>query len=151
MLTPCAKWKSFVTFNHDGLKQRVAQLQSPSARELMKDTFADMSEGVEGLESMEFVQIESEVPKCGWHSPRRCQRHWSVIISEVDSQMAISIGWQLHQWLRGQRQVSCYFWNWVSPLRYPQATGSSWPAEATSWPVLNSSGDRDAGLPRGQA
>jgi len=58
---PCAKGKSFVTFNHDGLKQQVAQLQSSSARDLMKDTFADMFEGVEGLESMEFVQIESEV------------------------------------------------------------------------------------------
>ena len=58
---PCAKGKSFVTFNHDGLKQKVAQLQSSSARNLMKDTFADMFEGVKGLEATEFVQIDAEV------------------------------------------------------------------------------------------
>ena len=40
---PCAKGKSFVTSNHDGLKQQVARLhlQSSSARNRMQDTFAD--------------------------------------------------------------------------------------------------------------
>ena len=33
----------------------------------------------------------------------------------------------------------------VNPLRYPQATRSRRPTEATSWPVLNNSGNRDAG------
>ena len=58
---PCAKGKSFVTSNHDGLKQQVVRLyfQSSSARSLMQ--LRRQFEGVEELASMEFVQIESEV------------------------------------------------------------------------------------------
>merc|ERR1719247_2713982 len=42
---PCSK-KTFVTFNHDHLKQKVSQLQSSSARKLMTDTFADLFKGI---------------------------------------------------------------------------------------------------------
>jgi len=38
---PCSK-KHFITFNHDGLKQKVSQLQSSLSRGLMQDTFQDL-------------------------------------------------------------------------------------------------------------
>merc|ERR1719345_528354 len=56
----CTK-KSFIEFNHDGLQQKINKLQSSLSHELMQDTFKDLFEGVEGLESIEFVQIQSEV------------------------------------------------------------------------------------------
>merc|ERR1719506_796999 len=40
---PCTK-TSFVTFNHDGLKQKVSQLQSSLSKGLMQDTFKDLYE-----------------------------------------------------------------------------------------------------------
>jgi len=58
---PCAKGKSLITFNHDGLKQQIAHLKSTSAQKLMKDSFSDLFEGVESLESMEFLQLDAEV------------------------------------------------------------------------------------------
>ena len=128
---PCAKGKSFVTFNHDGLKQQIAQLQSSSTRDLMKDTFTDMFEGVRSWSPWNLYRLSRKF--LGWMS-------FSAQMSEAlechhirgRSRMAISIGWQLHQWLRVQRQVACYFWNWVSPLRCPQAAESHWPTEVTS-------------------
>merc|ERR1719324_1526982 len=53
--------KSFVQFQHDGLQQKISQLQSSTSRDLMQDTFADMFEGIEALESVEFLQLDSDV------------------------------------------------------------------------------------------
>jgi len=54
----CTK-KSFIEFNHDGLQKKVAQLQSSLSHDLMENTFADLFGGLESLESMEFVQLDS--------------------------------------------------------------------------------------------
>merc|ERR1719456_795305 len=54
----CTK-KSFITFNHDALQKQVSQLQSSVSQDLMKDNFADLFEGVEALESMEFLQLDA--------------------------------------------------------------------------------------------
>merc|ERR1719163_2314437 len=43
--------KSFVQFNHDGLQQKVNRLQSSLSHDLMQDSFADLFECVEALES----------------------------------------------------------------------------------------------------
>merc|ERR1719160_2479554 len=48
--------KSFIQFNHDGLQQKVSQLQSSLSHDLMQESFADLFEGIEGLESVEFLQ-----------------------------------------------------------------------------------------------
>merc|ERR1740138_1380836 len=48
--------KSFVQFSHDGLQQKVSQLQSSLSHDLMQDSFADLFEGIEALESVEFLQ-----------------------------------------------------------------------------------------------
>lgn len=40
---PCSK-KHFITFNHDGLKQKVSKLQSSLSKGLMQDTFKDLYE-----------------------------------------------------------------------------------------------------------
>merc|ERR1719456_173002 len=55
----CTK-KSFVQFNHDGLQKEVNKLKSSVSQELMHSTFADLFEGVEGLESVEFLQVGSK-------------------------------------------------------------------------------------------
>merc|ERR1719333_986127 len=52
--------KSFVQFNHDGLQQKISQLQSSLSHDLMQESFADLFEGIEGLQSaVEFVQLDS--------------------------------------------------------------------------------------------
>merc|ERR1719183_3342813 len=51
----CTK-KSFIEFNHAGLQQKMNQLQSTLSQELMKDTFSDLFDGIESLESVEFLQ-----------------------------------------------------------------------------------------------
>merc|ERR1719478_1357366 len=51
--------KSFIEFNQGELKQKVAQLQSSVSHNLMQDTFKDLVEGVESLESMEFLEVGS--------------------------------------------------------------------------------------------
>jgi len=56
----CTK-KSFIEFNHDGLQQKINKLQSSVSHGLMQDTFADLFEGIEGLESTEFLQTASLV------------------------------------------------------------------------------------------
>ena len=53
----CTK-KKFVKFDHDGLQQKVSQLQSSASKDLFKNTFADLAEGVESLEGFEFVQTD---------------------------------------------------------------------------------------------
>jgi len=55
---PCTK-KSFVTFNQDNLKQKVSQLQSPLSHGLMQDTFKDLFEGIRGLQSVDFLQLDA--------------------------------------------------------------------------------------------
>jgi hypothetical protein len=49
---PCTK-TSFISFSHDDLKNKVSQLQSGVAHNLMHETFADLFSGVESLETME--------------------------------------------------------------------------------------------------
>merc|ERR1719253_263130 len=61
---PCTK-QSFVTFNHNDLKQKVSQLQSSTSRKLMKDTFADLFQGIEGLQGVEFLQVASKLDRDG--------------------------------------------------------------------------------------
>merc|ERR1719424_716945 len=56
----CTK-KSFIEFNHDGLQQKVAQLQSSLSQELMQDTFKDLFEGIESLQSVEFLQTDAQI------------------------------------------------------------------------------------------
>merc|ERR1719375_254676 len=56
----CTK-KSFIEFNHDGLQQKLGKLQSTLSQELMQDTFKDLFEGVESLESLEFFQTDAEI------------------------------------------------------------------------------------------
>merc|ERR1719396_87736 len=56
----CTK-KSFIEFNHDGLQQKVNKLQSSLSHELMQDTFKDLFQGIESLESAEFLQIHAHI------------------------------------------------------------------------------------------
>jgi len=51
---------SFISFNHDALKQKVEQLQSKLSHGLMQDTFKDLFDGVVGLNSMDFLQLSAE-------------------------------------------------------------------------------------------
>jgi hypothetical protein len=55
----CTK-KSFIMFDDEALHKKVSQLQSTTSLNLMKDTFADLFEGVESLQSWEFLQTSSE-------------------------------------------------------------------------------------------
>merc|ERR1719261_552725 len=55
----CTK-KSYVEFNHKGLQAKVSQLQSTLSQELMHSTFADLFEGVESLEAVEFFQMDAK-------------------------------------------------------------------------------------------
>jgi len=55
----CTK-KSFIEFNHDGLQKKVNSLQSSLSHELMTDTFKDMFEGIESLESVELLQTDTQ-------------------------------------------------------------------------------------------
>merc|ERR1719487_764025 len=50
--------KSFIEFNHDGLQKKVNQLQSSLSHDLMQESFADLFKGIEGLESVELLQME---------------------------------------------------------------------------------------------
>merc|ERR1719409_1723264 len=52
----CTK-KSFIEFNHDGLQKKINKLQSSVSHDLMKDTFMDLFQGIESLESAEFLQV----------------------------------------------------------------------------------------------
>merc|ERR1719502_1450352 len=55
----CTK-KTFIQFNHEGLQKQISQLQSSLSHDLVKDTFADLFKGIEGLESVEFLQTGSK-------------------------------------------------------------------------------------------
>jgi len=56
----CTK-KTFVQFNHGGLQQKINKLQSSLSHELLKNTFADLFEGIESLESTELLQTNAEL------------------------------------------------------------------------------------------
>merc|ERR1719478_1635908 len=56
---PCTH-KSFIEFNHGGLKQKVAQLQSSVSHNLIQDSFKDLVEGIESLESAEFLRLGAQ-------------------------------------------------------------------------------------------
>jgi len=56
---PCTK-TSFITFNQDSLKQKVDQLKSSVSHGLMQDTFKDLFEGIVGLDSVDFLQLDAE-------------------------------------------------------------------------------------------
>merc|ERR1719395_419964 len=53
--------KSFIEFKHNGLQEKVSKLQSSLSHELMQDTFKDLFDGIEGLESVEFLQTDAEI------------------------------------------------------------------------------------------
>merc|ERR1719482_1810287 len=53
--------KSFIEFKHNGLQEKVNKLQSQLSQELMVDTFKDLFDGIEGLQSVEFLQIDAEI------------------------------------------------------------------------------------------
>jgi len=55
---PCTK-KSFITFNHDGLKQKVSQLQSTLSHGLMQDTFKDLFEGIQSIKSIGVTELDA--------------------------------------------------------------------------------------------
>jgi len=56
----CTK-KSFIEFNNDGLQKKIGKLQSSLSHELMQDTFKDLFEGIQSLESVEFLQTDAEI------------------------------------------------------------------------------------------
>merc|ERR1719223_2420436 len=56
----CTK-KSFIEFDHDGLQQKINKLQSSLSHELMQDTFKDLFQGIESLESTEFLQTAAQI------------------------------------------------------------------------------------------
>jgi len=56
----CTK-KSFIEFNHNGLQEKINKLQSSLSHELMEDTFKDLFEGIESLESTEFLQTDTQI------------------------------------------------------------------------------------------
>merc|ERR1719197_1895992 len=60
---------TFVQFDHDGLQQKVSQLQSSLSHNLMKETFSDLFEGVESLETVEFSQQSPIVNKTRFNNP----------------------------------------------------------------------------------
>jgi len=49
--------QSFVSFDHDVLKKKVSQLQSSVSRKLMHENFADLFEGIEGLQAAEAAPV----------------------------------------------------------------------------------------------
>jgi hypothetical protein len=60
--------KSFIEFNHKGLQEQVKKLQAKASQELLHSTFADLFEGIEGLESVEFRQMPP-VNKTDFNNP----------------------------------------------------------------------------------
>jgi len=50
--------KDIVTFNHNQLQSQVDKLQSPTSRDLMAETFADMFESADSDDSLQFVQVD---------------------------------------------------------------------------------------------
>jgi len=65
---PCTK-KSFVTFDHESLKQKVSQLQSSVSQGLMQDTFKDLFEGIESMKSVDLLQQTPYANKTQFNNP----------------------------------------------------------------------------------
>merc|ERR1719247_3369590 len=57
---PCTK-KVFFSFDHDALKNKVSQLQSSVSHDLMQTNFADLFEGIEGLEEAGLEQAQAPI------------------------------------------------------------------------------------------
>merc|ERR1719329_951750 len=47
--------KSFISFNNDALQQKINKLKASRSHEIMTETFADLFEGIQSLESTEFL------------------------------------------------------------------------------------------------
>jgi len=56
---PCTK-KSFIEFSHDGLEKKVNELQSSLSHGLMQDTFKDLFQGIESINSLSFMQLDAQ-------------------------------------------------------------------------------------------
>jgi hypothetical protein len=57
---PCTK-KSYIAFDHQELQQKIGQLKSSLSKDLVTDTFKDLFDGIESMESFaSFLQTESE-------------------------------------------------------------------------------------------
>merc|ERR1719502_698746 len=52
---PCTK-KSFVTFDHDVLKKQLSQLQSSASLKIIQESFADLFQGIESMQTTELLQ-----------------------------------------------------------------------------------------------
>merc|ERR1719446_1550202 len=61
---PCSK-KSFVTFDHDVLKKQLSQLQSSVSLKIIQESFADLFQGVESLQTTEFPEDPCTDPDSG--------------------------------------------------------------------------------------
>jgi len=57
---PCTQ-KSFISFNQGGLEKKISQLKSKTSNKLVQDTFADLFDGVQSMESLEFLQTSDDV------------------------------------------------------------------------------------------
>jgi len=62
----CTK-KNDVSFNHQGLQQKLSQLQSPVSLGLLQDSFADMFDDKAPMQSVQLLQADSE----GYQEPMK--------------------------------------------------------------------------------
>jgi len=62
----CTK-KNDVSFNHQGLQQKLSQLQSPVSLGLLQDSFADMFDDSAPMQSVQLLQADSE----GYQEPMK--------------------------------------------------------------------------------
>merc|ERR1719311_1931744 len=53
--------KSFISFNQGSLEKKISQLKSKASNKLVQDTFADLFDGVQSMESLEFLQTSDDV------------------------------------------------------------------------------------------
>merc|ERR1719446_19844 len=68
-LNPCTK-KSFITFKQEELQQKIAKLRSEASNKLVQDTFADLFEGAQSLEtSFQLVDVEPVINKTQFNNP----------------------------------------------------------------------------------
>merc|ERR1719446_480679 len=68
-LNPCTK-KSFITFKQEELQKKISKLRSEASNKLVQDTFADLFEGVQSLEtSFQLVHVEPVINKTQFNNP----------------------------------------------------------------------------------
>jgi hypothetical protein len=69
---PCTH-KSFLSFKHDEIQKQVTQLKSTFSHELMDETFKDLFEGVQAMESYALLETNSSqmpvINKTGFNNP----------------------------------------------------------------------------------